>query len=214
MLYWNTVNDLLKDSLLTLMDAKEFENFRLVGGTALSLHLGHRMSVDIDFFTDASYRSINFDILEDFLMLNFSYVDGDFGENPGLGKSYLIGTNRNNVVKLDLYYTMDPFFQKAHEIEGVRMATIEEIIAMKVDIIQRGGRKKDFWDLHEALGKYSIRQMIHLHLKRSPWTHDEELIHKNFTVFNDADSEPDPICLKNKEWIFIKEDIEQAVNMS
>lgn len=213
MLYWNTVNDLLKDGLHILMDAKEFENFRLVGGTALSLQLGHRMSVDIDLFTDATYRSINFDTLETFLKRNFQYVDGDFGENPGLGKSYLIGTTRNNVVKLDLYYTMDPFFQKAREVERIRMATTEEIIAMKVDIIQRGGRKKDFWDLHEVLGKYSISQMKGLHLKRSPWTHDEELIHKNFTAFNDADNEPDPICLRNKEWVFIKEDIEEAVKV-
>ena len=54
MLYWNTVSALLKDSLLLLMQAEELNEFRLVGGTALSLQLGHRMSVDIDLFTDAS----------------------------------------------------------------------------------------------------------------------------------------------------------------
>jgi len=44
MLHWNTVNELLKSCLITLMQSKEFKEFRLVGGTALSLHLGHRMS--------------------------------------------------------------------------------------------------------------------------------------------------------------------------
>ncbi len=44
MLYWNTVNNLLKETLITLMESSEFMKFRLVGGTALSLHLGHRMS--------------------------------------------------------------------------------------------------------------------------------------------------------------------------
>jgi len=63
MLYWNTVNELLKNSLLTLMKAKELLDFRLVGGTALSLHLGHRMSVDIDLFTDATYKSIDFELI-------------------------------------------------------------------------------------------------------------------------------------------------------
>jgi hypothetical protein len=43
MLYWNTVKSLLKNSLLTLMAAEELKDFRLVGGTALSLYLGHRM---------------------------------------------------------------------------------------------------------------------------------------------------------------------------
>ncbi|WP_312129307.1 MULTISPECIES: nucleotidyl transferase AbiEii/AbiGii toxin family protein [Sphingobacterium] len=54
MLYYNTVNDLLRDTLLTLMKADVFSTFRLVGGTALSLHLGHRESVDIDLFSRCS----------------------------------------------------------------------------------------------------------------------------------------------------------------
>ena len=139
-----------------LMEAEELKNFRLVGGTALSLHLGHRISVDIDLFTDAPYGSIDFAEIEAFLKNNFSYVMGEFGGNAGMGKSYLIETDSESVVKLDVYYSMDPFFQQAVEIEGIRMATIDEIIAMKVDIIQRGGRKKDFWDLHELLNTYNI----------------------------------------------------------
>ncbi|WP_449439592.1 nucleotidyl transferase AbiEii/AbiGii toxin family protein [Pedobacter steynii] len=112
MLYWNTVNDLLKNSLLLLMQMKEFANFRLVGGTALSLHLGHRMSVDLDLFTDEPYRSIDFDAIENRLKSSFGFVSGDFGGNHVMGKSYLIGTDQDNVVKLDVYYSMDPFFRK------------------------------------------------------------------------------------------------------
>jgi predicted nucleotidyltransferase component of viral defense system len=211
MFYWNTVNSLLKDCLLTLMEAEELKDFRLVGGTALSLYLGHRMSVDIDLFTDANYGSVDFNAIEVFLKNTFSHVDGEFGGNPGMGKSYLVGTDADNVIKLDLYYSMDPFFQNAIEEDSVRMATVEEIIAMKIDVVQRGGRKKDFWDLHELLNKYSITQMIDLHRRRFEWTHDEPLIQNNFTDFSSADLDLDPICLKNKEWIFIKEDIEAAV---
>ena len=211
MLYWNTVNSLLKTSLMTLMSAEELIDFRLVGGTALSLYLGHRLSVDIDLFTDANYGSIDFDAIEKFLRKNFGHVDGEFGGNPGMGKSYLIGTDANNVIKLDLYYSMDPFFQNAIEEDGVRMATVEEIIAMKIDVVQRGGRKKDFWDLHELLNQYTITDMINLHKQRFEWTHDEPLIQNNFAEFAEADLDLDPICLKNKEWVFIKEDIEAAV---
>jgi hypothetical protein len=46
--------------LANLMIADVFADFRLVGGTALSLHRGHRMSVDIDLFTDADYGSVDF----------------------------------------------------------------------------------------------------------------------------------------------------------
>jgi len=211
MLYWKTVHKFLKDCLLTLMQAKELKDFRLVGGTALSLYLGHRMSVDIDLFTDAGYGSIDFDAIEAFLKKNFKYIDGEFGGNPGMGKSYLVGTDSDNVIKLDIYYSMDPFFQEAKEEDGVRMATVEEIVAMKVDVVQRGGRKKDFWDLHELLDQYTVAAMIDLHQQRFEWTHDELLIRNNFTDFSQADLDLDPICLLNKEWVFIKEDIEAAI---
>lgn len=211
MLYWNTVSDELRNILLKLMQASEFREFRLVGGTALSLHLGHRISVDIDLFTDATYRSIDFDAIDHYLRASFEYVAGDFGGNPGMGKSYLIGSSSDQAIKLDVYYSMDPFFQDATECDGIRLATVEEIIAMKVDVIQRGGRKKDFWDLHELLPQYDVKTMTDLHRQRFEWTHDPKLILKNFVNFQAADEDFDPICLLNKEWIFIKEDIALAI---
>lgn len=47
-LFYGTVTKLLKDSLITLMESSALTQFRLVGGTALSLQIGHRISVDID----------------------------------------------------------------------------------------------------------------------------------------------------------------------
>ena len=211
MLYYSTINDLLKKSLKILMDSSVFENFRLVGGTALSLQLGHRISVDIDLFSDDSYGSIDFEEIENFLKSNFSYVDGFSDIQPAMGKSYFIGTDKENSVKLDVYYT-DDFIQPAKIIDYIRMATVEEIIAMKVDVVQRGGRKKDFWDLHDLLSNYNIGKMLELHQERYPYSHERELILKNFTDFSFADEDFDPICLKGKYWEFIKEDIEEAVS--
>lgn len=211
MLYWNTVTDALKEALIKLMQAQELQDFRLVGGTALSLYWGHRMSVDIDLFTDAPYGSIDFGTIELFLKNNFGYVQGNFGGNAAMGKSYLVGSDEESVIKLDIYYSTDPFIHPENKHEGIRLATVEEIIAMKVDVVQRGGRKKDFWDLHEALNQFSIKDMIAFHKQRFEWTHDEGLIRENFTDFTIADKDFDPICLKEKEWVFIKEDIEEAL---
>lgn len=44
-MYYNTVTPFLKESLKVLMKNEYFDSFRLVGGTALSLQLGHRMSI-------------------------------------------------------------------------------------------------------------------------------------------------------------------------
>jgi predicted nucleotidyltransferase component of viral defense system len=209
-LYWNTVNELLKKYLLLLMKAPEFLPFRLVGGTALSLHLGHRVSVDIDLFTDAEYNSINFNSIDKFLTDNIKYVDMGFGIPTGMGKSYLIGENENNSVKLDVFYT-DSFIQAPIIEDGIRLATIEEIIAMKIDVISRKGRKKDFWDIHELIETYSIHQMLSLHKQRYGYTHNEAEILTNFTDFTDADDDFEPKCLRGKHWELIKMDIVQKI---
>lgn len=58
-LYYHTVSHLLLESLKKLMAEPVFNEFRLVGGTALSLQLGHRTSVDIDLFTDMPYGTMD-----------------------------------------------------------------------------------------------------------------------------------------------------------
>ena len=210
MLYYKTVNNLLKEVLLQLMAAKEFENFRLVGGTSLSLQIGHRESIDIDLFSDVEYGKIDFVAIENYLEINFKYIDHLSNIIPGMGKSYLIGEDKDNSLKLDIFYT-DKFIQPIYLEDTIRMASIEEIIAMKLDVVQRGGRKKDFWDLHELFEKYTISQMLDLHEQRYPYTHDRDLIIQNFTDFSIADDEFNPICFKGKYWEFIKEDIEEII---
>ena len=210
-LYWNTVTPLLKEGLLQLMDEPLFNRFRLVGGTSLSLQVGHRMSVDIDLFTDAPYGSVNFEELDGYLRSKFQYVSpAKLPDIVAIGVSYILGNNEQDSFKLDLFYT-DNFIRPEVVLENVRLAAREEIIAMKVDVIQRRGRKKDFWDLHELLNNYSIDEMVALHLERYPYGHDEALILQKFADFELADSDFDPVCLKEKQWQIIKLDFFEAL---
>jgi len=78
---------------------------------------------------------------------------------------------------------------------------------MKVEVISRGGRKKDFWDIHELKDDYSIEKMLALHKQRYTYTHDEDQIRRKFSYFENADDDFDPICLKGKQWEIIKLDI-------
>lgn len=211
MLHYNTVTDLLKSTLFKLMESEELKDFRLVGGTALSLQLGHRISIDIDLFTDCDYGSVDFEAIESYLELNFSYIDYLKDFPTGMGKSYIIGKNRDNSLKLDVFYS-DRFIQPIYEVESIKMATIPEILAMKLDVIQRIGRKKDFWDVHELIPLFNIEKMLSLHKQRYPYNHDRKLILENLTNFSLANEEYDPICLKGKYWEFIKEDFEEFKN--
>jgi predicted nucleotidyltransferase component of viral defense system len=210
MLHYNTINENLKTALDILMKSPVFNQFRLVGGTALSLQKGHRISIDIDLFSDAPYGDIDFEAIDRFIEVSFPYCHHTADLSPTIGKSYIVGNRKDETIKLDIYYT-DTFIHAPFVEDNLRMATIEEIIAMKLDVLQRGGRKKDYWDLHMLIKDYSIESMLGLHEMRYPYSHDQKLILKNLTDFRMADDDFDPICLLGNTWEFIKEDIIDAV---
>ena len=78
---------------------------------------------------------------------------------------------------------------------------------MKIDVICRGGRKKDFWDVHELMDNYSLARMLDLHEKRYPYNHDRIHLINKFTDFTQADNDFDPVCLRGKYWEIIKLDL-------
>jgi len=118
------------------MKAKEFEGFRLVGGTSLSLQIGHRESADIDLFNDNPYGTVDFGDIDTYLDNEFAYVDDIRELFPGMGKPYLVGKDMNNAIKLDVFHT-DTFNMPIKIEDGIRMATVEEIIAMKLEVVQQ-----------------------------------------------------------------------------
>lgn len=210
-LYWNTIKPLLKDILGEIIVEDIFTPFRLVGGTSLSLQIGHRMSVDIDLFTDNEYGSIDYVAIKDFLENKYSYCSSRNLDNVSFGTYFEVGNSKDDFVKIDLYYT-DEFIENPIILENIRMATANEIIAMKLDVILRGGRKKDFWDLHYYLDKMSLDEMISLFKKRYPYNDDFTKIKKQLVNFDLADTDFEPICLLGKSWEIIKLDFYEYID--
>ena len=56
MLRKETVSESTLELLKTLMKDELLGNFFLAGGTALALQIGHRISIDLDLFTEASFN--------------------------------------------------------------------------------------------------------------------------------------------------------------
>ena len=210
-LHYETVTPLLKEVLNDIMANPMFEPFYLVGGTSLSLRLGHRISVDIDLFTNAPYGSLDFSVYEKFFEENYKYFyKTDTTDIVGFGRSYYVGESEEENIKVDLYYH-EEIINPCDIIDGIRIASLDDVVAMKVDVVSRIGRKKDFWDLHELLNTYTISEMLDLHLQRNEYTHDREQIIANFTDFSFADKDINPICLMGKEWELIKLDFVEEV---
>lgn len=211
-LHCNTVTPQLKKVLDALMSESLFAPFRLVGGTNLSLRYGYRHSDDIDMFADADYRSLDFGKFENWMEENFSYFESPArSEIVGFGRGYYVGDYAEDCVKVDLMYT-DPFLSEPEIIDGIRMAGVDDIVAMKLNVVSQGGRKKDFWDIHHLLKHYTLEEMFRLHEKRYPWGHDRSELRSMFTDFTRADRDPDPDCLLGKNWDDIKLDIIESVS--
>ena len=211
-LAYNTVNPLLVSALTEIMSESLFNDFVLVGGTALSLRLGHRISVDIDLFTEKEYGSINFDKIETYFMKRYPYAyRPDTGNTVGMGRSFYVGKSSGESIKIDLFYN-DTFIRPYCMLGSIRFASLEDIVAMKVDVVQRKGRKKDFWDLHELLDRYSIERMIKLHEERFPYSHSKKTIMENFVDFDRADDDFDPVCFRGKYWECIKMDFCEEIS--
>lgn len=211
-LHYETVKPLLREILDILMAEELFAPFRLVGGTNLSLRYGHRLSVDIDLFTDVEYRSLDFLSFESFLRSRFQYYEcTDTTSIVGFGRGYYIGSSDGDCIKLDLMYA-DPFVDQVEIIDNIRMAGIKDIIAMKMNVVSRGGRKKDFWDLHFLLNEFSLSEMFAFHAQRRRWEHDPDLLLQQFLDFDLADTFPNPVCLLGKNWDDIKLDLIEAVD--
>jgi predicted nucleotidyltransferase component of viral defense system len=208
-MYWNTVSPLLKSILLDLMEVKLFAPFRLVGGTALSLQFGHRLSVDIDLFTDDEYGSIDFKKIRDFLENKYPYCSYRDVDLVSFGTFFEVGMSKDDFVKIDVYYT-DTFVFNQIIVDNVKMATSEEIIAMKLEVINNKGRKKDFWDIHFFLENYTLQKFIELYEKRYPFN-DSSNLKKQLTDFELSDTDFDPICLLNKDWELIKYDFVEKI---
>ena len=212
MLYRETTSDELFNVLVKLMAIPELSDFRLVGGTALSLLRGHRLSVDIDMFCDGPYGEIDFDFIFEVIKMTFPYVEetSPFVSTPdqsnNLGLYLFIGKDEETSIKTDILYWDATFLYPAIEEQGIRLATIEDIAAMKLDAISRGGRKKDFWDLSDILKTHSMTTLFEIYQQKYPWFEIKDVVNglTNFTV---ADIMPDPICYKKKNWEAIKNEI-------
>jgi hypothetical protein len=149
MLHKETVNKDLIEIAKKLMSIPELQSFRLVGGTAASLHIGHRLSIDIDLFSN---EKVNKHAIVDALNNSFSGIQVFIGvEN--------IRTNIKGI-RVELYddwstpFRTDPLIS-----DSMRIATLEDIAAFKLEAITGRREKKDYIDLYfifKKLGEEAV----------------------------------------------------------
>jgi predicted nucleotidyltransferase component of viral defense system len=203
MLQTQTVEPGTLSLLKELMQLPELSSCYLVGGTALSLLYGHRVSIDLDLFTTQQGDKTH-------IVESLTSAFGSSFEYRGNPKSFGLFCFINSV-KVDIVSYPHPIISQPVEIDGIRMYHTDDIVAMKVNAILGRGRKKDFWDLAELCKQYSVVNMIELYKKKFPSQQLLISIPQALTYFDDADNDLDPQGLKNQSWESIKAILKNAV---
>lgn len=208
MLQYRAVYPETLELLKILQKYKSLNRSFLVGGTALALHLGHRISVDLDLFFSHDFETdeILQELRED---LEFVVI---MQKNSN---SMIINARKrysnNEYVKVDFVKYAYPLINEVVETEGVRLLSVEDILAMKLSAIANRGAKKDFFDIHELLKIYSLEQMLGFFSIKFPETEQFQIL-KSLTYFDDAEEEFDPISLNNTNWEEVKSNIIDKVS--
>ena len=169
-LHYETVSPALLSILKKLMQSEIFNNFRLVGGTALALQRGHRRSVDIDLFTDLEYGDMPIKTMREYLENEFPVHEGTetLARNDA-GYHIYLSEGVEPPIKVDFFYT-EPFIYPLLVQDGLRLTDQREIAAMKLGVIgNQIYRQKDYWDIHDMLENYKLSEMIKRALERDPY---------------------------------------------
>lgn len=187
-----------------LMRMEPLDQFHLVGGTALALRHGHRVSVDIDLFG----RDLEHTPLVDALQQEFGK---SFRYEPPLGESIGIFCFIDEV-KLDIVRYPQARISDLEVMGGIRMYSDDDIGAMKIQAILSRGKKKDFWDLAELVQHHTLSRIIANHEKKFPNQMYAISTPNALVYFVDADRSEDPVCLKGRTWTGVKEIVRDAVD--
>lgn len=200
MLYTTTVYPATLELLKSLMQLPALEGYNLAGGTALALQIGHRISVDLDFFGNVDFEPI--DILDSIR---------DISEVNIINQSRAILILNTGGIKTDFVRYRYPLLNPIVEIEGIRLLSTLDIGAMKLAAITNRGRKRDFFDLYFLLQTYTLRDLMDAYNAKYA-DGSEFLVNKSLVFFDDAEEDDLPEVFDTAvTWSLVKETVAREV---
>jgi hypothetical protein len=186
--------------LKSLGNQASSKGFYLAGGTALAIHLSHRISVDLDWFTPHAFA----DGMILAQSLRNSNVNLDIEQvSPGTLHGSVKGVR---VTFLQYQYPLLKPLEQWNEM-SCQLASLEDLACMKLSAVAQRGARKDFCDIY-ALGKgaFSLSQMLSFYQKKFS-IRDIGSVLYGLVYFDDAETERMPRMLLDVTWKEIKKTI-------
>ena len=161
-----------------LMREPSLASIRLVGGTSLALQIGHRKSTDLDLFT---YESPDIEKIVRTLSKKYGYVPSLITGETTIGQI--------DGIKIDVIHHPYKWLKTPEPIDGIRLASMEDIAAMKLHAIANSGeRPKDFVDIAFLSNYFSYNTIKRLALEKYPM-YDPIMFDRAIIYFDDINDE-------------------------
>jgi len=166
-------------------------DFYLAGGTALYYYLKHRYSIDLDFFTqkDIDFREFHQNFSpEEIKMISKDTIHAKVKE-----------------VNVSFFFYPYPLLKPFLYLNSLKLASLEDILCMKINAIILRGSRKDFIDVYFIMKSLKMKsnEAIKLFVKKFG-KYEELVIKKALTYFEDAEKEPEIPIFKKFSWNSIK----------
>jgi hypothetical protein len=174
---------------------KEF-SFYLAGGTGLALQIGHRKSLDFDFFTSKEFAT---EELSSVIKKHYLLIEGEI-RRQGTLHCILEGVKSSFI-----FYDRSLMFPTL-VFNSIDVAEWQDIIVEKFRTVGDRGQRKDFYDLYFGIQRLGIDKIVEFTYKK--FGRDINYFHllKGITYFEDAEKNPEPMLLdKTVLWIDVKQ---------
>src|SRR3989344_9686034 len=189
-MFEETISKQSSKNLALLGSSKILNNAYLAGGTALALQLGHRISYDLDFFTEKKFKA------QIFLKKISQFKDY---RHERVGWRTILG--KLGDVKFSLFYYSYPLLKKPVKFKNINLASIDDISAMKIAAISERGTKRDFVYLYFIHQKIQINEVFNFYdRKYQKLSSNSVHIKKSLVYFEDAEKDPTPKMIIPVSW--------------
>ncbi len=203
-IHWNTISTTMKEIMAVFGKSDLGEKFYLAGGTALALQIGHRQSIDLDFFSQTEDIPSKRQQLENaFKLYNPILADSSWGNLIFLANSIRVG----------FFAYGYPLVASLIEAHGCHLAGPVDIGLMKMDAIMGRASRKDFHDLYAICQTIPLQDLLDVAPQKYPGVRDfqAQIIH-HMVYFERADSEAPVPLLQEVSWEAVKNYFRLQVN--
>ncbi|MBM3124552.1 MAG: nucleotidyl transferase AbiEii/AbiGii toxin family protein [Chloroflexi bacterium] len=197
-LHWITVTPAIREILAVFFKSEIAGEFYLAGGTALALQLGHRLSVDLDLFSQihSDVPALMEPLRRALKKFSPALSDSSWGNLVFLADNVRVGFYGYG------YALIAPLV----EAEGTKLASIHDIALMKMDALLARASRKDFHDLYAICQRISLRELLDLAPQKYPDVRDfEAQVVKHMVYFDRAEQEKPVPLIEHAEWATVKD---------